>query len=790
MYQDSRARFRLRGRLPRGGRVRRAAGVAVAALVAQLSVAAVIVPTAAVATTTPDAGQYIAVSPTRVINTGTSGSYIDDTEIGQHYGPNLPLYGGVAMTGDPSPYPGPTTVNFDFLGAGGVPSSHVEAVALDVTTHDGVTPGGGAANGYLYVYPTSSGLSSPNGSPSGNDPHPTPETLANRGDGGIADNTVIVPLGDDGQVSFYNGSTATKVNLTVYVVGYVTDDTTTTVGATYAPVSPSRIADTRTGVGGYSTQLTSTHQDAIQVLGAGGIPSTGVSAVVMNLGDAKPPGNSSVTISSSSSIPAPSGSQSVHAQAGGNGEGLVVVAPDSGGKVHVTTDSSGTDFWLDVEGYYLSTTSGTTGDVYFPVNETNVVNNQSGLGISVGTGGTDPLPAASYYGSDNGLGVQVTGVGDVPATGVDAVALSITTTHAVNVTGGTVGYLTAWADGPQSTKPSVTSVPVETSGPSSSLSFIQPGSDGDIAIYNSNNDKTDLYVNIVGYFGPPQVPSGPENVSTSESGTSATASWTPPTSDGGSAITGYTVTAISADDSVQPAATTVAATARTATVAGLTSGSPYVVLVSASNAVGVGPAENDPTTDTTDISASATYTDLNGNPIGTTPTTDQTADDGDVYAFVQPGSSEDIVSSQQPMTQMTAAVASTTNCKSHQLCGTPSQSGCVTWHVYRHEISNQISVYYDNLDVYYCWSNGSIRKNTLNVNNYITNAKSWINDQGVSSKDDYYYSFNGGSPTSGHASKYTRHIQYCEWSVCWANQYPWIHEYVHADGTMYYSDGT
>jgi hypothetical protein len=94
------------------------------------------------------------------------------------------------------------------------------------------------------------------------------------------------------------------------------------------------VADSRTGLGlsgGTAKQLTSTSPDTIKVLGVGSIPSTGVAAVAMNLGDASPPGNSSVTIAAST--PAPAGSQSVHDQKSGNAEGLVVVTPNSSGNV-------------------------------------------------------------------------------------------------------------------------------------------------------------------------------------------------------------------------------------------------------------------------------------------------------------------------------------------------------------------------------------------------------------------------------------------------------------------------
>jgi titin len=105
----------------------------------------------------------------------------------------------------------------------------------------------------------------------------------------------------------------------------------------------------------------------------------------------------------------------------------------------------------------------------------------------------------------------------------------------------------------------------------------------------------------------PTAPSAPTGVTATPGNGNATVSWTAPSSNGGSAITSYTVTPYvnGNPQSVLAATVTGSPPATSTLVSGLTNGTTYTFVVTASNVIGTGPASTPSNAVTPTVSAPA-----------------------------------------------------------------------------------------------------------------------------------------------------------------------------------------
>ncbi len=223
------------------------------------------------------------------------------------------------------------TLDVQATGAGGVPSTGVAAVVLNVTVTNT------ASSGYLSVYPTGT----------------TPPTASNLNwtQGTTRPNRVIVPVGTGGKVTIYNSAGTTDV--IVDVGGWFTDSSNpSATGDQFTSVTPARICDTRsTQANNQCTGQTLAPGSslAVTVQGTGGLPSTGVAAVVLNVTATNTSSNGYLTVYPSS--PRPTASDLNWAQ-GETVPNLVVVQVSAQGTIEVYNSAGSTDLIVDVVGWY------------------------------------------------------------------------------------------------------------------------------------------------------------------------------------------------------------------------------------------------------------------------------------------------------------------------------------------------------------------------------------------------------------------------------------------------------
>jgi hypothetical protein len=262
-------------------------------------------------------------------------------------------------TGLSGPFSSHAARTFGVAGRGGVPSNATAVTgSLTVTAQ--------TSRGYLFIGPNPS-----------NDP--TSSTL----NFPVADdraNGVTVALGAGGtlSVTFVAPSAGPIAHVIFDVTGYFTTDTS---GATYVPLNPSRILDSRSG-NGLGGPFTSHAARTFGVSGHGGVPSN-AKAVTGNLTVTGQTSNGYLFIgpnptndptSSTLNFPvADDRANGVTVALGAGGTlSVTFVAPAPGPVAHVI---------FDVTGYFTPDASGAT---YVPFTPNRILDTRSGTGLSGG----------------------------------------------------------------------------------------------------------------------------------------------------------------------------------------------------------------------------------------------------------------------------------------------------------------------------------------------------------------------------------------------------------------------
>ena len=237
-------------------------------------------------------------------------------------------------TGVPAPAQvGPSsTIEVGVTGVAGVPTD-ATAVVLNMTV-DRAT----ASESYLTVYPAGT-------------TQPTASNL-NFSAGPASTNLVIARVGAGGKVVVYNHLGATDVIADVQ--GWFAAPAATTTGSTYFPTNPARILDTRDGLGtpdGAVGQLGTGRTLELTVAGKGGVPSSGVTAVVLNVTVANSPGPEESYLTLYPAGTTRPVASNLNYSAEETVPNLVIVRVNDG-KVTIYNYSGQTDVIADVQGWF------------------------------------------------------------------------------------------------------------------------------------------------------------------------------------------------------------------------------------------------------------------------------------------------------------------------------------------------------------------------------------------------------------------------------------------------------
>jgi len=386
------------------------------------------------------------------VSTATAQAVVGDGYLGVHgpvrawdtrqSGRRIPAHGWLTLT--------PADLNVAYTG--------VEGVVMTVTV---LRP---PAAGYLSV--NSAGA-------------PTSTSVLSFGAGQAIANQVNA-ASPSGNVLFYNGS-AKPIDITVDVYGLFTRGQ----GAdTYVPTGPTRLLDTRNGVGAAKAPVAAHGDVTFQVAGTHGVPNN-AAAVVLNVTavDAKANGDF-VAYGGGIDLPGTSDGTFV---AGQTATHLAAVELHNG-KVILHNGSTGTvNFFADLVGYYNYYGAAA---LYVPIQPARLLDTKHG----VGTGGK-----VAKLGPKQSLKLKVGGVKGIPAS-VGAVAVNLEVADAT-----ANGGLMAYPDG--TNVPAFASLAYASGQLTSNMAITPVGPDGVIDLYNAGTRPVNVYLDVSGfYYSYPSLP--------------------------------------------------------------------------------------------------------------------------------------------------------------------------------------------------------------------------------------------------------------------------------------------
>jgi hypothetical protein len=290
-------------------------------------------------------------------------------------------------------------IDLKVTGVGGVPPSDVSAIVLNVTATQPDAPG------YVSAFPTG-------GRP------PLVSNLNIEWANQTAPNLVTVRVGAGGSITLFSLS---ATHLIVDVAGYYTPVESSSDGRFVSALPPTRLLDTREGLGAQLAKVPAGGQIDLQILGVEPIPATGVAAVVLNLTATEATNAGFITVwPTGSARPTVS---NLNIEANETRPNLVVVPVGLNGKVSIYS-LGGAHLVADVFGWFTDESAVTSsGGLFVPLNPTRILDTRDRA--------SNPLTAGTV------LSMRVAGTTLVPPNAAAAVVVNMTVTES-----GGPGFLT------------------------------------------------------------------------------------------------------------------------------------------------------------------------------------------------------------------------------------------------------------------------------------------------------------------------------------------------------------
>jgi PKD domain len=282
--------------------------------------------------------------------------------------------------------------------------------------------------------------------------------------------------------------------------GYsTTTHSTVVVGADYTPVTPTRILDTRNGIGAPKAAVAAGGDLTLTIPPVGGVSASALSAIALNVTVTGPTAGGSLTVFTQSGAGA--STSNIDFAAGQTIANLVTIKPVNG-TITIQNNSKGTVQVIgDLDGYYSNSGSG-----FEDSSPVRVLDTRN----KIGTTAAGPVPARGT--------VRLNLSGELPA-GAAAAVLNLTVTQPKEA-----GEITAYANGQP--LPGTSNLNF-TAGETIPNQVIVPLTDDVADFYNGSAGTVQLIADLDGYYASGAtgsfVPYGPTRIADTRTGLGVTA---------------------------------------------------------------------------------------------------------------------------------------------------------------------------------------------------------------------------------------------------------------------------